>query len=211
MMRKARNVSTPFVSIYIVRLIFLEKNIILLLWVSPQYHRRDEFRHFAIIKRYTHAKMPLSSPRLLQFSFLLPPATVPLPSMEAPQDAAAQDRDYKFIAKAVDEAYRAVERDGGYPFGAVIVRGDEEVVVSSRNLVRRDTDPSAHAEVTTIREKVVYGAKSEVAAANGFNGITPDAFVEYYQKSGTEIRQAEGEAARIADEVLVKTGKPRTK
>ncbi|KAJ1288734.1 hypothetical protein BS78_02G111000 [Paspalum vaginatum] len=152
MMRKARNVSTPFVSIYIVRLIFLEKNIILLLWVSPQYHRRDEFRHFAIIKRYTHAKMPLSSPRLLQFSFLLPPATVPLPSMEAPQDAAAQDRDYKFIAKAVDEAYRAVERDGGYPFGAVIVRGDEEVVVSSRNLVRRDTDPSAHAEVTTIRE-----------------------------------------------------------
>ncbi|KAJ1288733.1 hypothetical protein BS78_02G111000 [Paspalum vaginatum] len=210
MMRKARNVSTPFVSIYIVRLIFLEKNIILLLWVSPQYHRRDEFRHFAIIKRYTHAKMPLSSPRLLQFSFLLPPATVPLPSMEAPQDAAAQDRDYKFIAKAVDEAYRAVERDGGYPFGAVIVRGDEEVVVSSRNLVRRDTDPSAHAEVTTIRE-VVYGAKSEVAAANGFNGITPDAFVEYYQKSGTEIRQAEGEAARIADEVLVKTGKPRTK
>ncbi|WVZ62561.1 hypothetical protein U9M48_012298 [Paspalum notatum var. saurae] len=162
--------------------------------------------------------------------------------------AAVQDRDYKFIARAVDEAYRAAEcNDGGYPFGAVIVRGgDEEVVVSSRNLVRRDTDPSAHAEVTAIREackklgrinlsdceiysscepcpmcfaliglskikKLVYGAKSEVAAANGFNGIAPDVFVEYYQKSGVEIRQAEGDAARIAEEVLVKTGKPRTK
>jgi tRNA(Arg) A34 adenosine deaminase TadA len=61
------------------------------------------------------------------------------------------DRDYKFIAKAVDEAYRAVDGGGGGPFGAVIVRGDEEVV-SCHNLVLKDTDPSAHAEVTAIRE-----------------------------------------------------------
>ena len=68
--------------------------------------------------------------------------------------AAGRDRDYRFIAKAVDEAYRAVECDGGYPFGAVIVRGDEEVV-SSHNLVRKDTDPSAHAEVAAIRQVVL--------------------------------------------------------
>jgi tRNA(Arg) A34 adenosine deaminase TadA len=65
--------------------------------------------------------------------------------------AAGQDRDYRFIAKAVDEAYRAVECGGGNPFGAVIARGDEEVV-SYHNSVRRDTDPSAHAEVTAIRQ-----------------------------------------------------------
>jgi tRNA(Arg) A34 adenosine deaminase TadA len=67
--------------------------------------------------------------------------------------ASQEERDYKFIARAVDEAYRAVECDGRYPFGAVIVRGDEEVV-SSHNLVRKDTDPSAHAEVAAIRQVV---------------------------------------------------------
>ncbi|WVZ62556.1 hypothetical protein U9M48_012294 [Paspalum notatum var. saurae] len=161
--------------------------------------------------------------------------------MEAPQAAAGQaDREYRLIAKAVDEAYRAAERGDGNPFGAVIVRGDEEVVVSCHNLVRKDTDPSAHAEVTAIREackklgkidlsdceifascqpcpmclalirlskieKVVYGAKAEVAAAAGFSAVIPDAFVEYYQKSGIEIRQAEGDAARLAEAVFEKT------
>ena len=55
-------------------------------------------------------------------------------------------------------AYRAVDGGGGGPFGAVIVRGDEEVV-SCHNLVLKDTDPSAHAEVTAIREvKVILRA-----------------------------------------------------
>lgn len=168
--------------------------------------------------------------------------------------AARQDkeqRDYRLIAKAVDEAYRAVECDGGgYPFGAVVVHGggDDEVVSSSHNSVRKDADPSAHAEVTAIRQackklgktslagceiytscepcpmclglirlakikKVVYGAKSEVAAAAGLNGVLPEVFREYYQKSGVEMRQAEGEAAtRIAEEVFEKTkGKFRNK
>ncbi|CAN6197386.1 unnamed protein product [Urochloa humidicola] len=72
--------------------------------------------------------------------------------MEAPQrTSSSQDRDYKFIVQAVDEAYRAVEGGVGRPFGAVIIRGDEEVV-SCHNLVLKNTDPSAHAEVTAIRE-----------------------------------------------------------
>nr|ACN36844.1 unknown [Zea mays] len=62
-------------------------------------------------------------------------------------------------------------------------------------------------------KKVVYGAKSEVAAAAGLNGVLPEVFREYYQKSGVEMRQAEGEAAtRIAEEVFEKTkGKFRNK
>ncbi|KAJ1288730.1 hypothetical protein BS78_02G110900 [Paspalum vaginatum] len=163
--------------------------------------------------------------------------------MEAPRAAGQEqeqaDREYRLIAKAVDEAYRAAECGDGNPFGAVIVRGDEEVA-SCHNLVRKDTDPSAHAEVTAIREackklgeinlsdceiyascqpcpmclaliqlskikKVVYGAKAEVAAAAGFSAAIPDTFVEYYQKSGIEIRQAEGDAAQLAEEVFEKT------
>nr|CAB3452493.1 unnamed protein product [Digitaria exilis] len=52
--------------------------------------------------------------------------------------------------------------------------------------------------------KVVYGAKAEVAAAAGFNASIPDAFVEYYKKSGIEVRQAEGDTVRIAEEVFDK-------
>ncbi|KZV39946.1 hypothetical protein F511_11326 [Dorcoceras hygrometricum] len=64
---------------------------------------------------------------------------------------AVQDRDHKFLTIAVEEAYRGVESGDGGPFGAVIVCNDE-VVVSCHNLVLRHTDPTAHAEVTAIRE-----------------------------------------------------------
>ncbi|KAG2695253.1 hypothetical protein I3760_07G006600 [Carya illinoinensis] len=64
---------------------------------------------------------------------------------------AVQDRDHKFLSKAVEEAYKGVECGDGGPFGAVVVHNDE-IVVSCHNMVLRDTDPTAHAEVTAIRE-----------------------------------------------------------
>ncbi|CAK9138044.1 unnamed protein product [Ilex paraguariensis] len=62
-----------------------------------------------------------------------------------------QDRDHKFLTKAVEEAYKGVEYGDGGPFGAVVVCNDE-VVVSCHNMVLKNTDPTAHAEVTAIRE-----------------------------------------------------------
>ena len=62
-----------------------------------------------------------------------------------------QDRDHKFLTKAVEEAYKGVDCEDGGPFGAVVVHNDE-VVVSCHNMVLRNTDPTAHAEVTAIRE-----------------------------------------------------------
>ncbi len=41
--------------------------------------------------------------------------------------------------------------NGGGPFGAVIVR-DGEIIAGSANSVTIDNDPTAHAEVNTIRE-----------------------------------------------------------
>ncbi|XP_055960064.1 guanosine deaminase-like [Mercurialis annua] len=62
-----------------------------------------------------------------------------------------EDRDIKYTKIAVEEAYKGVEcRDGG-PFGAVIVLNDQ-IVVRCHNLVRRNKDPTAHAETTAIRE-----------------------------------------------------------
>lgn len=62
-----------------------------------------------------------------------------------------QNRDYIFLRKAVEEAYKGVDCGDGGPFGAVIVYNDE-VVASCHNMVLSHTDPSAHAEVTAIRE-----------------------------------------------------------
>jgi tRNA(Arg) A34 adenosine deaminase TadA len=65
---------------------------------------------------------------------------------------AVVDRDSKFMIKSVKEAYEAVESGDGYPYGALIVRNNHEVVVSTHNMVLRNKDPTAHAEVTAIRE-----------------------------------------------------------
>ncbi|KAI9186818.1 hypothetical protein LWI28_021264 [Acer negundo] len=67
------------------------------------------------------------------------------------QQEAVRDRDYRFLTRAVEEAYKGVECGHGGPFGAVVVC-DNEVVVSCHNMVLNNTDPSAHAEVTAIRE-----------------------------------------------------------
>ncbi|XP_045808933.1 guanosine deaminase-like isoform X1 [Trifolium pratense] len=70
---------------------------------------------------------------------------------QKPSRRAAEDRDHKFLRIAIEEAYKGVECGDGRPYGAVIVRNDE-VVVSCHNMVLRNKDPTAHAEITAIRE-----------------------------------------------------------
>lgn len=50
-----------------------------------------------------------------------------------------------FMKLAIEEA-----KKGDSPYGAVIVKGNE-VIVKGHNTVRRDSDPSAHAEMNVIR------------------------------------------------------------
>jgi tRNA(Arg) A34 adenosine deaminase TadA len=60
------------------------------------------------------------------------------------------EQDKQFMREAIRLANESVERGGG-PFGAVIVK-DGEIVAGSSNRVTIDNDPTAHAEVNTIRE-----------------------------------------------------------
>lgn len=60
------------------------------------------------------------------------------------------EQDKQFMREAIRLANESVERGGG-PFGAVIVK-DGKVVAGSANSVTIDNDPTAHAEVNTIRE-----------------------------------------------------------
>ncbi len=54
------------------------------------------------------------------------------------------------MRRAIALANASVERGGG-PFGAVIVK-DGEIIAEGSNSVTLNTDPTAHAEVTAIRE-----------------------------------------------------------
>ena len=58
--------------------------------------------------------------------------------------------DEEFMRKAILLSVESVA-DGGGPFGAVIVK-DGEIVAGSANSVTLDNDPTAHAEVNTIRQ-----------------------------------------------------------
>ena len=60
------------------------------------------------------------------------------------------DQDKQFMRAAIRLADESVERGGG-PFGAVIVK-DGEIVAGSSNSVTLHNDPTAHAEVETIRQ-----------------------------------------------------------
>ena len=59
------------------------------------------------------------------------------------------DQDKEFMREAIRLANESVEHGGG-PFGAVIVK-DGQIVAASSNSVTIDNDPTAHAEVNTIR------------------------------------------------------------
>ncbi len=56
----------------------------------------------------------------------------------------------KFMQKAIDLSIESVKNGGG-PFGAVIVK-DGKIIAESSNSVTKDNDPTAHAEVNAIRK-----------------------------------------------------------
>lgn len=57
--------------------------------------------------------------------------------------------DARFMQMAIDLSVDNIDTGGG-PFGAVIVR-DGEVIATGTNRVVPNADPTAHAEVTAIR------------------------------------------------------------
>ena len=59
--------------------------------------------------------------------------------------------DRRMMREAVRLANESVEKGGG-PFGAVIVNKKGEIIAGSSNSVTLDNDPTAHAEVNTIRK-----------------------------------------------------------
>jgi len=67
-----------------------------------------------------------------------------------------------YMEKALKEAMK-VKKTGGYPVGAVVVRGDE-IISCGRNMVRELSDATAHAEMVAIRKA------SKVMQSRNLNG-----------------------------------------
>lgn len=61
------------------------------------------------------------------------------------------EQDKKFMQKAIDLAKEGVRKGAGGPFGAVVVK-DGKIVGEGYNKVTSTNDPTAHAEVTAIRD-----------------------------------------------------------
>ena len=57
----------------------------------------------------------------------------------------------RFMKEAVDEALKGIRNNEGGPFGCVIVK-DGKIVGRGHNKVTSTNDPTAHAEVTAIRD-----------------------------------------------------------
>ncbi|HMO61683.1 MAG TPA: nucleoside deaminase [Ferruginibacter sp.] len=60
-------------------------------------------------------------------------------------------REEQFMQAAIQLSQHGMENNEGGPFGCVIVKGDE-IVGRGNNKVTSSNDPTAHAEVTAIRD-----------------------------------------------------------
>lgn len=79
--------------------------------------------------------------------------------------------DTQFMEQAIHLASDNV-RNGGGPFGAVIVK-DGVVIATGQNRVTRDMDPSAHAEVTAIRNACTILGDFSLAGAILYTSCEP--------------------------------------
>jgi tRNA(Arg) A34 adenosine deaminase TadA len=61
------------------------------------------------------------------------------------------DRERKFLERAIELSRQGMQGGSGGPFGCVIVMGDE-IVGEGCNMVTSTNDPTAHAEVVAIRQ-----------------------------------------------------------
>lgn len=77
-----------------------------------------------------------------------------------------------FMEKAIALATENVTSGRGGPFGAVIVR-DGQVIATGVNLVAATNDPTAHAEVTAIRNAATALATFDLAGCEIYSSCEP--------------------------------------
>jgi guanine deaminase len=83
-----------------------------------------------------------------------------------------QERDRKFLEKAIELSRKGMSGHSGGPFGCVIVMGDK-VVGEGCNKVTSTNDPTAHAEVVAIRNACATLGKFQLDGCEIFTSCEP--------------------------------------
>jgi tRNA(Arg) A34 adenosine deaminase TadA len=83
-----------------------------------------------------------------------------------------QDPDQPFIDRAIALARRAITEQAGGPFGAVVVSGGR-VLGEGNNRVLGTCDPTAHAEVTAIRQACAEAGTFHLTDATLYTSCEP--------------------------------------
>ena len=81
------------------------------------------------------------------------------------------NEDREFMQKAIDLSIENVANGGG-PFGAVIVRNGE-ILATGTNRVTANNDPTAHAEVSAIREACAKVKNFKLEGATCYTSCEP--------------------------------------
>lgn len=93
------------------------------------------------------------------------------PRQARPGNVSITAIDLEYMRQAILMADESVAKGGG-PFGAVIVRGDK-IIAASSNTVTLDIDPTAHAEVNTIRQACRQLGTFDLAGATIYTSCEP--------------------------------------
>jgi len=78
----------------------------------------------------------------------------------------------KYMLAAIAESKRGMDNNEGGPFGAVIVK-DGEIIGKGNNRVTSDNDPTAHAEVTAIRDACKHLENFDLAGCEIYTSCEP--------------------------------------
>ena len=88
-----------------------------------------------------------------------------------PESHDISEEDARFMQMAIDLSIENV-RNGGGPFGAVIVR-DGKVLATGVNRVTANCDPTAHAEVSAIRAACAATGEFHLKGATVYSSCEP--------------------------------------
>ena len=86
--------------------------------------------------------------------------------------APMQDADERYMRMAIDLATGNVLSGAGGPFGAVIVK-DGDVIATGVNNVTASNDPTAHAEITAIRNAAATLGSFELKGCTIYSSCEP--------------------------------------
>ena len=116
----------------------------------------------------------------------------------------------QFMLMAIKKAREGV-KEGQEPFGSCVVR-DNEVLSVSSNTIRKDNDPTAHAEMNAIREACKKNGSPDLSGCELYATFKPcEMCMEAIKRSGiTKVYYGAGpddvEYPIIANELRVESG-----